>query len=184
MTTYGSDHYGYVPESSFEAWLDKRGYPESYRDIFSWDRQMTHTEYERLFDGCEQVSEQLDVLKDAFEEAHQERIAYMQEHGIEQWSDLNPEDDKEQLGQKDVFFEKIASIHQQRTELEKIRASSFGALPLLAGVLDGSYAGFDKLCDDERQTHAMMSTNSADPMWDWIGPLRNSYWSMYPRIEI
>jgi hypothetical protein len=183
MTKYGWGGDQYVPETSFEDWLRKHEYPESYGGIFSWNEEKIKLEYDRLFDGYEKVSQQLEALVNLFEETHQSRIAYMQEHGIDQWSDLDSVHDKEHIESKDAFFEKISSVRTQQSELKKERASSFGALPLVAGIFNGSYTGFDKICDDERRTHAMMSTNNSDPMWRSIGPLRNPFWRMYPRIE-
>ena len=183
MTQYGWGHYQYVPETSFEDWLEKQGYPETYGDIFSWNEEKIKLEYDRLFDGYENVTQQIEALDKLFDETHQARIAYMQEHGIEKWSNLDPAHDKEHIERKDAFFEKISSVHNQQSELKKERTYSFGALPLVAGILNGTYTGFDKICDDERRTHAMMSTNSLDPMWNSIGPLRNPFWRMYPRIE-
>jgi hypothetical protein len=182
MTRYGNAN-PYVPESSFEEWLNNKGYPESYGNIFSWGENNIQMEYERLFEGYEKMSKQLGGLKGIFEDTHQARIAYMQEHGIEQWSDLDPIDDKEHIENKDAFIEKISLAHTQRSELKKERTSSFGALPLVAGILNGSYTGFDSIVDDERQTHNMLSTNSHDRLWRSIGPLSNPFWRMYPKIE-
>ena len=110
MTRYGSNTDPYVPESSFEEWLNKKGYPESYSDIFSWDENNIQVEYERLFEEYEKMSEQLGALEGIFEDTHKARIAYMQEHGIQQWSDLDPIDDKVHIENKDAFFEKVVRL--------------------------------------------------------------------------
>ena len=47
MTTY-ADIGPYVPEPTFEAWLAKQGFPETYVSIFDWEKEELQQDYERF----------------------------------------------------------------------------------------------------------------------------------------
>ena len=47
MTTY-ADIGPYVPEPTFEAWLAKQGFPETYASIFDWEKKQLQQEYNRI----------------------------------------------------------------------------------------------------------------------------------------
>ena len=49
MTTY-LDSGPYVPEPTFEAWLEKQGFPDTYVSIFDWENERLQQEYDHVFD--------------------------------------------------------------------------------------------------------------------------------------
>ena len=59
MTTYTRGGPEYTPKPDFTSWLDVKGFPAEYHDIFSWPRERVYAEYDRLFTRAEEIGEQI-----------------------------------------------------------------------------------------------------------------------------
>ena len=101
---------------------------------------------------------------------------------IEQWSDLRPDLDHKHIQQKELFLKTISQINHERKRCKVGSEAAYQLLPLLAGVLDGTYRNYEKICIDERATHHSMVQirfpTKKDSFWDLIGPLRNRKWKV------
>ena len=183
MTTYSRGGPEYTPKPDFASWLDAKGFPPEYQDIFSWPRERVYAEYDQLFTRAEEIGEQIKQSKEQFEALHNQRKEYMKDHGIDMWSKLDQIKDAEHLEMKEHFFSEIATVNEAGRTLQRTRDADCSAIPFLAGILEGIYRDYTKICNDERHTHNMTSSNSYDPIWKTIGPMRNMFWSMYPKID-
>jgi len=180
MTTYSG--LPYEESESIEEWLEKKKLAQAYANVFTWENEKVRSEYVELFDKLEESIERVDSMSSEFQQISQARLDYMQENGIEKWSELDSKDDAEHLAMKDKFSDDIRVIHSKINSLKKVRSEANRPLRLLAGIIDGSYVSFDSIINDERRTHGMASSNSSDPIWKVIGPIHNWYWSMYPKL--
>ena len=180
MTTYSG--LPYEEPESIEEWLEKKEIAQAYANVFTWENEKVRSEYVELFDKLEESIERVDSMSSEFQQISQARLDYMQKNGIEKWSDLDSKDDAEHLTMKEKFSEDIRVIHSKINSLKKVRSEANRPLRLLAGIIDGSYVSFDSIINDERRTHGIMSTNNGDPLWQIIGPIHNTFWSMYPKL--
>ena len=183
MTTYSRGGPEYTPKPDFASWLDAKGFPAEYHDVFSWPRERVYAEYDQLFTRAEEIGEQIKQSKEQFEALHNQRKEYMKDHEIDMWSKLDQIKDAKHLEMKEHFFSEIATVNEAGRTLQRTRDADCSAIPFLAGILEGIYRDYTKICNDERHTHNMASSNSYDPIWKTIGPMRNMFWSMYPKID-
>ena len=182
MTTY-ADIGPYVPEPTFEAWLAKQGFPETYVSIFDWEKEELQQDYERVFDIWDEAEHNHEKLSNEFEKQHNARLEYMRVNGIEQWSDLDSISQKKHIEKKEFFLATISEINQERKRLKDEASNARRLLPLLAGVLEETYQNYEKICTDERATHGLgvptrYPTEKDEAFWDLIGPLRNNKWNI------
>ena len=113
MTTYTRGGPEYTPKPDFTSWLDVKGFPAEYHDIFSWPRERVYAEYDRLFTRAEEIGEQIKQTKEQFEALHNQRKEYMNEHGIDRWSKLDQIEDAKNLEMKEHFFLKLQQLTRQ-----------------------------------------------------------------------
>lgn len=179
MTTY-ADIGPYVPEPDFPSWLAKKGLPLSYAELFSWSKEQLQAEYDKLHNSWKELQQRFDDKTQEYEKVHNARLSYMEHHGIEQWSDLDENVDQHHILEKDKFMKTVADINNERADLKEQISSIFPALPLIYGIIHHIYADYEKICDDERSTHGLASSNSWDPRWQYIGPLQNPFWKLGP----
>lgn len=182
MTTY-VDKGPYVPEPDFPSWLAKQGFPETYDSIFDWSNVKIQQEYDSVFNTWDEAEYNHEELTKKYEQQHHARLEYMKMNDIEQWSDLLPDLDHRHIQQKELFLKTISQINLERKRWKIESESAYRLLPLLAGVLDGTYRNYEKICIDERATHHSMiqtrfPTEKDDTFWDLIGPLRNRKWKV------
>ena len=182
MTTY-VDKGPYVPETDFPSWLAKQGFPETYDSIFDWSNVKMQQEYDSVFNTWDEAEYNHDELTKKYEQQHHARLEYMKMNDIEQWSDLRPDLDHRHIQQKELFLKTISQINLERKRWKIESEAAYRLLPLLAGVLDGTYRNYEKICIDERATHHSMvqtrfPTEKDDSFWDLIGPLRNRKWKV------
>ena len=182
MSTY-VDSGPYVPETDFSSWLAKQGFPEKYESIFDWSNEKVQQEYDVVFNTWDEAEYNHDNLTKQYDQHHHARLEYMKMNGIQQWSDLSPDLDRTHIEQKELFLKTISQINHERKRCKIESEAAYQLLPLLAGVLDGTYRNYEKICIDERATHRSMvqtrfPTEKDDPFWDLIGPLRNRKWEV------
>ena len=108
MTTYSRGGPQYTPSPDFASWIDAKGFPSDYHDIFSWPRERVYAEYDKLFTRAEEIDEQIRQSKEQFETLHNQRKEYMKDHGIETWSKLDKIKDAQHIAMKDYFFSEIS----------------------------------------------------------------------------
>ena len=178
MTTY-LDSGPYVPEPTFEAWLAKQGFPETYASIFDWGKEQLQQEYNRNFDIWDEAEYKHEELTKEYEKHHRARLEYMRANGIEQWSDLDSTSQKNHIDQKEIFLGTISEINQERKRLKDEASVARRLLPLIAGVLDGTYQNYEKICTDEQLTHRPGFSKGS--FWGSIGPLRDKNWTVERR---
>lgn len=104
------------------------------------------------------------------------RLEYMRANGIEQWSDLDSTSQKNHIDQKEIFFGTISEINQERKRLKDEGSVARRLLPLIAGVLEGVYQNYEKICLDERLTHKPGFSKGS--FLESIGPLRDRNWTV------
>ncbi|CAI8333980.1 MAG: Uncharacterised protein [Candidatus Poseidoniaceae archaeon] len=103
----------------------------------------------------------------------------MRANGIEQWSDLDSISQKNHIEQKDIFLSTISEINQERKRLKNEASIARRSLPLIAGVLEGTYQNYEKICTDERLTHGPVLPGGS--FLASIGPLRDGNWTVERR---
>ena len=178
MTTY-LDSGPYVPEPTFEAWLAKQGFPETYASIFDWGKEQLQQEYNRNFDIWDEAEYKHEELTEEYDKHHIARLEYMRANGIEQWSDLDSTSQKNHIDQKEIFLGTISEINQERKRLKDEASVARRLLPLIAGVLEGTYQNYEKICLDERLTHKPGFSKGS--FSETIGPLRDKNWTVERR---
>jgi hypothetical protein len=179
MTTY-RDIGPYIPEPDFPSWIAKKRLPQAYEELFSWPKEQLQDEYDNLHSSWKELKQRLEERTQAYEEIHNARISYMEHHSIEQWSDLDENVDQQHILEKDKFMKTVADINNERLGLKEQISSIYPALPLIYGIIHHIYTNYEKICDDERSTHGLTSSNSWDPRWRNIGPLQNPFWKLGP----
>ncbi len=179
MATY-PDSGPYVPEPTFEAWLEKHGFPETYVSIFDWGKEQLQQEYDLNFNIWDEAEYKHEELTKEYDKQHMARLEYMRANGIEQWSNLDSISQKQHIEQKDHFMDTISEINQERKRLKNDASVARRLLPLIAGVLEGTYQNYEKICLDERLTHrpGVLGLGS---FWESIGPLRDKNWTVERR---
>jgi len=183
MTTWSDNRRPYEAPATIDEWLIKRRISINYSAVFTWDEEQVRSDYEDLFNEIEAYNERIDELESKFQTLHQSRLEYMEVHDINNWHTLDPIRDAEHLTQNASFSDDIVACNTEGKKLKKEREAKGRVLPLLAGIIDGSYSDFSSIINDERSVHGLMSSNSGDPMWDYIGPLHNIRWGMYPKLD-
>ncbi|HIF46263.1 MAG TPA: hypothetical protein EYQ73_05655 [Candidatus Poseidoniales archaeon] len=183
MTTFGNVE-PYEAPATFEEWLDKRGISQKYAPVFNWSKTELHSEYNALFKDIEESNNSIKILDEEFQNIHETRLEYMEKHGIKQWHELNPAQDSGHLLMKETLFDQIKTTTIELKLLREERRIRGNALPLVVGIILGSYPNYSSIISDEEMTHGMMSTNGSDPMWKLIGPIHNLFWSMYPKLNV
>ena len=152
MTSYG-EYRPYVAPSSLEEWLEKKGISPTFATVFTWSMPDVLSTYEQQQKKLGMIIEQIEGLTAEFEALHKSRIAYMVKHGIDNWHQLDPVEDVEHLSIKDSLFSSIEITVTEAKKLKKERAGIEYSIPLLAGVLVGTYTSFSSLINEERKKH-------------------------------
>ena len=152
MTSYGG-YSPYVAPSSLEEWLEKKGISQTFATVFVWSMPDVLSTYEQQQKKLEMIIEQIEGLTAEFEALHKSRIAYMVKHGIDNWHQLDPVEDVEHLSIKDSLFSTIKISVTEGINLKKERAGIEYSIPLLAGVLVGTYTSFSSIINEERKKH-------------------------------
>ena len=156
MTSYGR-YSPYEAPSSLEEWLGKKGISPTFVTVFSWSKPdvlSTHEEYNKKL---EVIIEQIGERTAEYEALHESRIAYMVKHGIDNWHQLDPIKDIEHLTIKNSLF---SSIEISVTEGKRLKTERIGikaSIPLLAGILVGTYTSFSSIINEERSKHGKSS---------------------------
>ena len=109
--------------------------------------------YEKQQKKLENIIEQIEGLTAEFEALHKSRIAYMVNHGIDNWHQLDPVQDVEHLAIKDSLFSTIKTSVTEGKRLKKERTGMGASIPLLAGILVGTYTSFSSIINQERNKH-------------------------------
>jgi len=156
MTSYG-EYSPYVAPSSLEEWLGKKGIAPTFATVFTWSKPDVLSTHEGYSKKLEAIIEQIKELTDEYEELHESRIAYMVKHGIENWPQLDPMKDTEHLAIKNSFFSSIEISVTEGKRLKKERIMIKASIPLLAGILVGTYTSFSSIIDEERKKHGKSS---------------------------
>ena len=152
MTSYGR-YSPYEAPSSFEEWLGKKGISPTFVTVFSWSKPdvlSTHEEYNKKL---EVIIEQIGERTAEYEALHESRIAYMIKHGIDNWHQLDPIKDIEHLTIKNSLFSSIEISVTEGKRLKNERIGIKASIPLLAGILVGTYTSFSSIIDEERSKH-------------------------------
>ena len=178
MTTYSGVPYE-APES-IEEWLGSLA--QQYASVFTWEAEKVHLEYSVLFGKIDDMNGVMNELNSKFQLISKSRVEYMKSHDIAKWSDLDSVRDFEHLSMKEKFSQDITSNHVDIKQLEKHYSEIYLPLKIMAGIIDGSYSNFDSIIADEKRIHRIASSNSSDSLWQYIGPIHNWYWNMYPRL--
>jgi len=152
MTSYGK-YSPYVAPSSLEEWLGKNEISPTLATVFSWSKPdvlSTHEEYNKKL---EVIIEQIGERTAEYEALHESRIAYMIKHGIDNWHQLDPIKDIEHLTIKNSLFSSIEISVTEGKRLKNERIGIKASIPLLAGILVGTYTSFSSIIDEERSKH-------------------------------
>ena len=156
MTSYGR-YSPYEAPSSFEEWLGKKGISPTFVTVFSWSKPdvlSTHEEYNKKL---EVIIEQIGERTAEYEALHESRIAYMVKHGIDNWHQLDPMKDIEHLTIKNSLFSSIEISVTEGKRLKDERIGIKASIPLLAGILVGTYTSFSSIINEERSKHGKSS---------------------------
>ena len=152
MTSYG-EYRPYVAPSSLEEWLEKKAISQTFATVFAWSMPDVLSTYEQQQKKLEMIIKQIEGITAEFETLHESRIAYMVKHGIENWHQLDPVQDVEHLAIKDSLFSTIKISVTEGKRLKKERTGIEASIPLLAGVLVGTYTSFSSIINEERNKH-------------------------------
>jgi hypothetical protein len=152
MTSYG-EYKPYVAPSSLEEWLEKKGISQTFATVFVWSMPDILSTYEKQQKNLETIIEQIEGLTAEFEALHKSRIAYMVKHVIDNWHQLDPVEDVEHLAIKDSLFSTIKISVTEGKRLKKERTGIEASIPLLAGILIGTYTSFSSIINEERNKH-------------------------------
>ena len=152
MTSYGR-YSPYEAPSSFEEWLGKKGISPTFATVFTWSKPDVLSTYEECNKKLEAIIEQIEELTAEFEALHESRIAYMVKHGIDNWHQLDPIKDIEHLTIKNSLFSSIEISVTEGKRLKNERIGIKASIPLLAGILVGTYTSFSSIIDEERSKH-------------------------------
>ena len=156
MTSYGK-YSPYVAPSSLEEWLGKNEISPTLATVFSWSKPdvlSTHEEYNKKL---EVIIEQIGERTAEYEALHESRIAYMVKHGIDNWHQLDPIKDIEHLTIKNSLFSSIEISVTEGKRLKNERIGIKASIPLLAGILVGTYTSFSSIINEERSKHGKSS---------------------------
>jgi len=156
MTSYGR-YSPYEAPSSLEEWLGKKGISPTFVTVFSWSKPdvlSTHEEYNKKL---EVIIEQIGERTAEYEALHESRIAYMVKHGIDNWHQLDPIKDIEHLTIKNSLFSSIEISVTEGKRLKNERIGIKASIPLLAGILVGTYTSFSSIINEERSKHGKSS---------------------------
>ena len=152
MTSYGR-YSPYEAPSSLEEWLGKKGISPTFATVFTWSKPDVLSTYEEYNKKLEAIIEQIEELTAEFEALHKSRIAYMVKHGIDNWHQLDPVEDVEHFAIKDSLFNTIKISVTKGKNLKKERIGIESSIPLLAGILIGTYTSFSSIINEERKKH-------------------------------
>ena len=152
MTSYGG-YSPYVAPSSLEEWLEKKAISQTFATVFAWSMPDVLSTYEQQQKKLEMIIEQIERITAEFETLDESRTAYMVKHGIENWHQLDPVKDVEHLAIKDSLFSTIKISVTEGKRLKKERTGIEASIPLLAGVLVGTYTSFSSIINEERNKH-------------------------------
>ena len=152
MTSYG-EYRPYVALSSLEEWLEKKGISPTFSTVFTWSMPDILSTYEQQQKNLDTIIEQIEEITAEFETLHESRIAYMVKHGIENWHQLDPVKDVEHLAIKDSLFSTIKISVTEGKRLKKERTGIEASIPLLAGILVGTYTSFSSIINQETNKH-------------------------------
>ena len=152
MTRY-SGYSKYVAPSCLEEWLEKKGTSQTFATVFTWSKADILSNHEGQKKKLEIIIERIEALTAEFQALHKSRISYMEEHGFDDWHQLDSVRDAEHLAIKDSLFSSVETSVTEAKMLKKERAGIEASIPLLAGILVGSYTSFSSLIDAERKKH-------------------------------
>jgi len=152
MTSYG-EYSPYVAPSSLEEWLEKKGIAPTFATVFTWSTADVFTTYEEYNKNLKIIIGLIEERTAEFDALHESRIAYMVMHGIDNWPQLDPVQDAEHLTIKNSFFSSIEISLTESKILKKERIRIEASIPLLEGILIGTYTSFSSIVDEERNNY-------------------------------
>ena len=152
MTSY-CGYSTYVAPSSLEEWLEKKGISQTFATVFTWSMEDVLSTYEGQKRKLEIIIGRIEALTAEFQALHNSRISYMEEHGFDDWHQLDSVRDAEHLAMKDSLFNSIEITVSEGKRLKKERTGIEASIPLLGGILIDTYTSFPSLINVERKKH-------------------------------